>query len=250
MKPTLAEQLRGIKLDYQEYGRLPIHEDVLVFGVKKNEDGKIVSDRELLRQWKKLNLLRKNLKILNSYIQQNKDNKGETLNGWVARTGNRGISHLILKQIGDHTNETGGISAFFLNLQNFYDLQEEKYDALEMASQVSGDMEKSVLAMRDARQAKRRTRKKARKLKFKEMNTDGKGYLLIAAEEPTIEAPEAKKEPQGKSEPDKKDGGGESPKNDAADKAMKKVKRNMQILVAGTIITVAVVATVAALTKK
>src|SRR3990167_3007178 len=124
MKPSLADQLKEAKFNFSDYARLPIKEDVLIF---KKPSGSDADDDALMKQWEKLQYLQKHLKTINRYIQKN---KGEKLNEWL-KINNVGLSKIVLNKIGNHNNETGGISSYFFNLQNFYDIEEEKYDKVE-----------------------------------------------------------------------------------------------------------------------
>lgn len=179
MNPSLADQLKNVKLDSSDYSRLPIREDVLVFKDSAN----------VMKQWNKLVSLQSHLKVINRYIQRN---KGEKLNDWL-KTNNLVLSRNVLDKIGNHDNATGGISAYFLNLQNFYDGEEEKYDAMEENGGVPDDLQRILKEMRDARAEKRATRRKVRKLKLKDLKADGKGYLIVNVEEPEAPKEEPKK---------------------------------------------------------
>lgn len=219
MNPSLADQLKDVKLDTSDYSRLPIREDVLVF--KKNDK----EDKDLLKQWEKLHYLRNHLKTINRYIQKN---KGEKLYDWL-RANNTGLSKMVLDKIGNHNNETGGISMYFLNLQNFYDGEEEKYDKMESDTSMPGDLQTIVREMMEARTEKRQLRRKARKLQMRDMKKDGKGYLYVDVEEPK-KVEEVKEEKK------------ETPKEvEVVQDAIKKTKSNIAVWIAGTIITIGVI---------
>lgn len=217
MKESLADQLKTIKFDFSDYSRLPIREDVMVFK-KDNHD-----DKEIMKQWEKLIYLQKHLKTIDRYINKN---KGETLSQWL-KDNNTGLSKMVVDKIGSNNDSTGGITMYFLNLQNYYDGEEEKYDSMEMSAKMPSDLERIVKELRDARIEKRQNRKKARKIKMKDLKTDGKGYLYVESEEPTNEVPnEVKKEE----------------KTDSVVAAVKTSKKNIAIWIAGTTILVGVAA--------
>ena len=228
MKPNLSDQLREIKLDNQEYGHLPRREIVYHSGVEEA--------KEWQKQWAKLLLIRRNLKIVNRYIETN---RGETINQWAHNNNDRGISHIVLKAIGDHNNETGGISAYFLNLQEFYDCQEKKYDEIEVKVEfgMPENIKRILKKFRQERIKYQKERAKLRKLKLKDLKKEGKGFLMVEAEEP-----EAKKEPpvevtvEGARE--------------ETGKAVTKTNKKIGIWIAGTLITITLVSVVAALNKK
>lgn len=217
MKPNLADQLKDLKLDFSSYARLPIREDVLIF---ENGDTKTV-----LKQWEKLNYLRKHLQTIDRYIQ---NNKSEILNDWL-KANNTNLSQHVLDKIGSHNNATGGISAYFYNLQNFYDQEEQVYDGMEAGYKMPVDLVKPVLDMRLSRKEKRENRRSVRKIKVKDMKADGKGYLTVVVEEPMKMAAA--------------DGAGQ-PKADTAavENVLKSAKSNMAIWIGGGLIAITVIA--------
>lgn len=180
MKNALAEKLKEVKIDYSAYGTLPIREDAYLIQPASEEDKK---NKTLFKQWEKLNYIRKNLKILDRYI---KTSGSEKLTDWLKKN-NVGMSTVVLEKIGSHTNETGGISAYFFNLQKFYDEQEIIYDIKEALAHVPADFSGAIDAMRKEREEKRNGRGKTRKLFIRDMKLDGKGYLNIPEEMPTRE---------------------------------------------------------------
>lgn len=223
MKPDLATQLKEAKLDYSGYGRLPIREDVLVFR-KGNEENK-----DIMEQWEKLSYLQKHLSTIDRYIQRN---KGEKLGDWL-KSNNIGLSKIVLDKIGNHNNATGGISAYFLNLQNFYDQEEEKYDRMEMDSNVPADIKNIAEDLRKTRAEKRQMRRKTRKLKMRDLQADGKGYLQVDLEEPAVVKEEVVPTTEEKKSEEK------------VEEAVKTTKRNIGIWVAGTVISLTVIAMIA-----
>lgn len=179
MKSSLAEQLAGIKLDFSTYSKLPIREDVLIFDDAKPGDK---DKKPILAQWEKLHYLRNHLERLNRYLQKN---NGETIRDWMVAN-NTGLSKNVLDKIGSHNNKTGGISAYFFNLQNFYDQEEQKYDDMEANAKMPNDLIGLIGELRKKRFEKRNERRAVRKIKLRDMKADGKGYLEIAVEEPAV----------------------------------------------------------------
>lgn len=223
MRPSLKDQLAGIKLDFSTYSKLPIREDVLVFDNSSPDDKE---KKAILAQWEKLNYLRTHLDRLNQYIQKN---HGESIGDWLARN-NIGLSKVVLEKIGSHNNSTGGISAYFFNLQNFYDQEEQKYDEMEAKAKMPSDISNLIGDLRNRRYEKRLERREMRKLKMKDMKADGLGYLQIVVDEPEVVA--ADEAPQS-----------EIKKSEVAVAlAVKKVHGNISIWIAGAIIVVAAMA--------
>ena len=170
----LADLLKDVKIDFtSDYGRLPIGEDVIIFS----------PNEMVMKQWEKLHYLQKHLRVIDKYIQHN---KGETLNEALLAH-NIGLSKKVTDQIGNRNNETGGISMYFLILQNFFDIEEEKYDKIEGGVSIPGDIQNIVVDMRKERESKRQMRRKVRKLKMRDMKADGKGYFYVEAEDPKVE---------------------------------------------------------------
>lgn len=220
MNASLADQLKEAKLDYSSYGKLPIREDVLVFR-KGNEE-----DKDIMKQWEKISYLQKHLSTIDRYIQHN---KGEKLGDWLKQN-NIKISKIVFDKIGNHNNATGGISAYFLNLQNFYDQEEEKYDKMEVDSNVPAEEKKIAEDLRKTRAEKRQTRRKVRKLKTRDLHADGKGYLQVDLEEPAV----VKEEVVSTSE--------EKKAEEKVEEAVKSTKKNIGIWIAGTVIVIAAIA--------
>lgn len=245
---TLKEQLAGkTQLDYSAYGNLPIREDVYVIKENKKEDAQ---EQKLLKQWEKLNYIRKHLKIINKYILSGSE---AILNDWL-KENKQGISDLVRNKIGGYNNTTGGISAYFLNLQNFYDEQEKIYDAIESDSSPAEDIKRVVFNMRQTRGDKRKNRGVARKITIKNLKADGKGYLFVAMEEApaTSEKVEStiKKAADDAKEAvkDEKNATSENVVVSNKDKEeIKKTGNNIGVWIAGTLIFVASVAAIAAI---
>ena len=188
MNNLLKEKLSSIKLDYSTYGNLPIREDVVLIREINGND-------EILKRWEKLNYLRKNLHTLDRYIS---GNKGEALKEWLVAN-KTGMSPPVMEKIGNHNNETGGISAYFFDLQNFFDEEEAIYDALEGKLKVSPETDPGTKRMREEREQKRKNRVVTRKKHLKDLKTDNKGYLIleIPEEEPVhMNADGPKEEPK------------------------------------------------------
>ena len=225
MKPSIKDQLSGIKLDTSEYGWLPIREDVLCFD----------PDNGTQKQWEKLNIIRKNLKVVNKYIHPN---KGESINDWITQTGNNGISKIVLSSIGKHNDETKGITAYFINLQKFYDQEEEKYDTLEENAGINTDMKLAISELRDERKEKRKIRRSARKLKLRDLKKDGNGYLVVGDEEEPHKIEEKNEIKEQK----------ESVLQ--TQELIKNSKKRIRVWLVGAFITITAISLIASLSKK
>lgn len=178
MNASLKDQLSVIKLDFSVYGNLPSRDQVLILRSYQLPKDEII----LQKQWEKLYYLRKHLITINKYLLSQTD---EILKNWLQK--NRlGISHSVLKKIGNSNNETGGISIYYINLQNFYDEEEVKYDELEKAVKPDSILKEQIELLQKNREEKRKTRKKIRSLQLKDLKKNNKGYLLIAIEEPPL----------------------------------------------------------------
>ncbi len=226
MKSTLADQLKSIKsepTDVSEYGKLPVREDIVVL------------EPAAQKQWDKLRMIRKNLKVVDKYIATS---GGETLNEWIAATKNDGISKVVLDKIGSHNDATGGISAYFFNLQKFYDQEEQKYDEIEEKEILPDDIKKMVGDLRADRSEKRGNRAKARKIKLRDLKKDDKGYLVVEIEEPEVLNADGGQE-QPAPEPKL-----ENPKD-----VIEKSKKNIGVWIAGTLILITVITVGVSLTK-
>lgn len=169
----LKEALANSDINKAEYGLLPRRDDVILYEYpEKTLDG----FPNIEKLWGRLNIIRKNLKIVSRYLS---GNKGETLRQWAEKNGEQGISKVVLDKIGSHNDETGGISAYFLNLQNFYDQEESIYDDCEQQMLMPPEMAGNIGNMKAARAEKRKIRRKIRNLKLKDMKRDGNGFLVL-----------------------------------------------------------------------
>lgn len=214
MNPPLSEQLKTLKLDISTYAHLPVRDDVLAIIAMTDKE-----DKTLLKQWEKLNYLRKHLKILEKYIQTN---EGEPLLEWL-HNNRQGLSDIVLKKIGNYNDDTGGISAYYLNLQSFYDKEEEKYDGMESKASIPEDSKTIIDDLRAKRTESRKIRIKVRKIKTKDMKIDNKGYLYVTIDEPKIQPPES------------------LPTENSPSETIKKNTKNIGIWIAGTIILVGII---------
>ena len=235
-------QLKDVKFDFEEYGKLPLREHVLLF-----------DNAMLQKQWDKLRYIRKNLYISNKYLESKSDAK---LADWLTENNQR-LSDNVIKEMGDHNNETGGITAYFLNLQEFYDKEEIAYDDMEKEIFAPEDISPEIEELRKTRKEKRQNRYKARKLMTKDLKKDGKGYLMVDIEEP--ETPnenepknvdgEGKQEPKEKVKPKEESIAPEQTIAITPEQAIAKKQRVISICIAGTIILVSGIAVIAALRK-
>lgn len=177
----IGDKLKDLKLDYSAYTNLPSYADIILVKQNNEEDNK---KQLLIEKWRKVNYIRKHLKIVNDYID---NNKGETVNDWCAKNGH-GLADHVKKEIGDFNNETGGISSYFYQLQNFHDLEETEYDKMETDSTAPPEIKKAIDGLRDERGKKRTTRSGLRKKLVKDLKKDGKGYLVMEiGEEPAVQ---------------------------------------------------------------
>lgn len=231
MNASLADQLKATSLNFNDYGRLPMREDVLLF---KHKEGEI----PLLKQWDKLRLIRKNLFVLNKYLQKN---KGETVSEWLYDNKEH-LSDNALNKIGNYNDETGGISAYFFDLQNFYDQQEQEYDFAESKNTAPADAQKAINEMRLTRSTKRKARGIIRKEKLKNLKTDGKGFLLVTIEEPPV--PEPVKNADGKTEAKSEKLVTEKKETDKAVEEIRKTRKKIAIYFAGAVFLITTIALV------
>ena len=224
-------KLKSEKLDVSDYANLPLKEDVLAIEEPVEEDRK---KKVLYAQWKKLNIIRKNLKILDGYIQ---NNKGESLVDWL-NANNVHIHDIIFKKVGKFNNDTGGISVYFLNLQNLYNDQEALYDKYEAESKVPQEDKKKVDDLREARGEKRKIRREFRKVLLKDLKKDNKGFLQVEVEEEPV-AEVKKEEPELELAANSTNGDGEK-----VVKEIEKVKNNtgkIIVTIVGISLAVAVI---------
>lgn len=236
MNETAFDKLKGEKLDFSTYGKLPLRDDVLAIEEPEFDDRKA---KVLLKKWELLNYLRKNLKILDGYLGNNKD---ESLIDWLKKNG-AGMSDVVIKKIGRFNNKTGGISAYFLNLQKMYDEKEADYDVWEMKSKVCDEDKDAVSKMRDERGEKRKNRQQIRKILFKDLKADNKGYLEIEIEEEPVLVMAADGKVEDKKEPEV-----EEVKQEVKEEVEKVKKSTGKIIVVIAGISL-VIATVAAVTS-
>lgn len=221
-----AEKLKGIKLNFKTYGDLPIGEDVVLISPIDGNEG---YSKALYKQWEKLIYIQRSLGVLNKYIQ---NNDGEKFGEWL-KANQLTTSDEVYKKLHGHNNETGGISAYFFNLQTFYDEQEALYDNMEASGKAPEDFKTAILKLREERGDKRKTRGEERKIVVKDMKKDGKGYLYVELEEPPV-AEEKKSNSEVKAEK-------------AITEEVSKIKKstkNLGIYVAGSLIFVAIVVAV------
>lgn len=160
----LSKALSSKVKDNSEYGKLPTYEDILL----------IKSEQPIRKQWDKLNLIRKNLLILNRFL---KNNKRESLNAFLKNSNELGMSKMVLDKIGNKTDETGGIKAYFLSLQKLYDSEEMKYDEMEIKSKIDDSIDSAVRSSRESRMDKREIRRKIGKDRMKKLKDSGKGFF-------------------------------------------------------------------------
>lgn len=234
-KSILAEKLSGLKLDYDAYGHMPMRLEVLAIVPPKDKapDG-------LVKQYDKINYIKQHLSKVDDYI---KSGTKKPINIWDAET-KAGLSTKVLSELKGHNNETGGISMYFYNLQNLYDIEEALYDKMESECVLPEDSKKQILALRGERGEKRKTRSAERKILVKDLKKDGKGYLYVEVEK----EPDAEKK---KEEEEKL--AAEGAIKDEVKKETEKIKKTTSkvgVYVAGTVIFVTIVAAVWAATKE
>lgn len=236
-KKQIAAQLKNIELDFSAYGTLPIREDVLLF-VPKNEEQK--KSQAILKLWEKLRYLRNHMRALDEYL---KKNTGETISEWRKKH-NAGFSAKVLEAIGPYNNSTGGISAYFFNMQNFFDEQEELYDKMESEATLPADCEVTIPRLREQRKHKRKSRRIIRKDKVRKLKQDGKGYLEVHLGD------EAEVKPtEEKLSADAAEIKAEETKVEEATAAIVKKTSNIGVWIAGTVIFVAAVVAIAAVSS-
>lgn len=230
MNDTLAGQIGEIKFDFSDYGQLPVKNDIIVLSkAQPPEQCEII-----YKQWETLNYLLKNLQTLNEYLQTN---KGETLNAWLAQT-KSGISKSVVAKLGNHTNKTGGITAYFLNLQKIYNEEEAKYDNYEKKASVPDYFQGDAMNMQLRRLEKRKNRTASIKIQFRDLKKDDKGYLYVNLDEPEIIKTEEAAPEQKKTYADDSDT--EIPAKPAVN-IVKKEKSNVGIWVAVSVIAIVLI---------
>jgi hypothetical protein len=272
MKETLKDQLSKINFSAKDYGSLPLVEKTYELSKKLSpEEGKALTDK-----WETLRLIRKNLIVLDKYINQN---KGEQLNEWLHKN-KESIADRIKKELGGFNDKDKGISVYFLNLQNVHDQEEKKYDDMEELGKMSEFDKAYFEPMSKEREEKRKNRETGRNAKFKDFKKDGKGFLVVEEdpedndesvkqeikETPKIEEKKEEPKKEEKKEPEKQDITAENMQhinadadtntkktttdtakqvqdkidNTALELAMAKSKRNIVILLAGSAILLTV----------
>ena len=170
---VFADKLKDLKLDYSAYGKLPMRLDVMVIEVPNEKP-----EGALIAQFDKLTYMRQHLQKLDEYIKMKTD---ETLGEWDTRL-KAGISTYVLKELRNYNNETGGISAYFHDLQKRYNEEEAKYDKMESQCNAPEDIAKAVSDLSKDRADKRKTRAEELKILVKDLKKDGKGYLFVSIE--------------------------------------------------------------------
>ena len=194
MKGTLSDQLKEkLKydpIDLRAYGQLPQREDILFYAEQLPDE----KAQALIKQWEKLNYIRKNIKIVDNYINTN---KGETFSQWLTdKNETKNVNPHTLETLGGFNDATKGISVYALNLQKRYDDEEAKYDTMENDKDVAEFDRKDTEKTRTDRGDKRDNRKSVRSIKLKDFKKNDQGYLLVEEEEPTTKKEEVKVEPK------------------------------------------------------
>ncbi len=235
---VFADKLAGLKLDYEYYGRLPMRMDVQALVAP---DGKNTAD--VVSQFDKLQYIREHLKKIDDYI---KAKTNVPINEWSAKN-NKNLSTKVLSKLKGHTNETGGISKYFHDLQTIYDSEEALYDKMEADCKSDEASNKMFYGMRADRDEKRKTRSAERKLLVKDLKKDGKGFLFVEVEEAPVAKEEVKKEE--KENEHAADGDSKEKIEKEVDKIQKTTK-NVGIYIAGFTILLTAVIVVASATKE
>lgn len=237
---VLADKLAGLKLDYEDYGELPLRLDVQALTAPEGK-----KTDAILAQFDKLIYIRKHLKKIDEYI---KSKSKDPINEWNAVSG-KVLSTNVLSKLKGHNNETGGISAYFHDLQAIYDQEEAAYDKMEAQCKITDGTRQMFDDLRGEREEKRRTRGSERKILVKDLKKDGKGFLFVEVEdapvadqkEAVLSATSEKEEVKTKS-----DKVAEEIKEEA--EKIKKTTKNVGVYIAGFIITLTVVIAVASAT--
>lgn len=174
LKASLADQLKKLSptFDFNDYGKLPGKELICNAAATIPE---MAAQDDLVNQWSKLQYLADHLEALDKYIQENSN---ETLIDWTQRLNLVMAPHLIA-EIGKFDNKTGGISVYFLKLQQIFDEQEEIYDGMESDPYIMNEYANELNPLRANRDKKRKQRRDARKMQYKELKKDSKGYFVI-----------------------------------------------------------------------
>lgn len=229
---VLADKLAGLKLDYEDYGQLPIRLDVLAF---TPPNGKSIEP--IVAQFDKLLYIRNHLKKIDEYI---KANTKVPINEWNATHG-KALSTTVLSKLKGHNNETGGISAYFHDLQAIYDSEEATYDSMEAQCKITDGTKGSIDDLRGGRMEKRKTRGDERKILVKDLKKDGRGFLFVEVEEAPAKDDKKDEEKKEVSADGNKDGA----KIQEEVEDIKKDTKKIGIYVAGFIVTLTVVIAIA-----
>ena len=144
---ALADKLASLKLDYSDYGQLPMRLDVQALN---SPEGKKIED--VIAQFDKLLYIRNHLKKIDEYI---KSKSKEPINEWDAKT-KAGLSTKVLSKLKGFNNDDGGISAYFHDLQTIYDGEESIYDKMESQFKITDGTAKMFNDLRTEREEKRK----------------------------------------------------------------------------------------------
>ena len=235
---VLADKLAGLKLDFNDYGQLPMRFDVQALNAP---EGKKIE--AVIAQFDKLLYIQKHLNKIDEYI---KSKSKEPINEWNANSG-KILSTNVLSKLKGHNNETGGISAYFHDLQAIYDQEEAIYDKMEAQCEIKDGTKKMFDDLRVIRDEKRRTRGSERKILVKDLKKDGKGFLFVEVENaPVNDEKESVLSATGEKEEVKQDKVAEKIKEEA--NKIQKTTKNVGVYIAGFIITLTLVIAVASAT--
>ena len=238
---VLADKLAGLKLDYEDYGQLPMRFDVQALTAP---EGKKIE--AVIAQFDKLIYIRNHLKKIDEYI---KGKIHEPINEWDAKV-KAGLSTKVLSKLKGFNNKDGGISMYFHDLQTIYDQEEAIYDKMESQCKITDGTNKTFEDLRREREEKRKTRSAERKKLVKDLKKDGKGFLFVEVEDaPVADEKEAVLSANGEKEEVKPkiDKVAEEIKEEA--EKIKKTTKNVGVYIAGFIITLTVVIAVASATS-
>lgn len=232
---VLADKLAGLKLDFEDYGQLPMRFDVQALSAP---EGKKIE--AVLAQFDKLLYIQKHLNKIDEYI---KSKSKEPINEWDAKN-KAGLSTQVLSKLKGFNNDDGGISMYFHDLQKIYDDEEAMYDKMESQCKITDGTNKMFEDLRSERVEKRKTRASERKILVKDLKKDGKGFLFVEVEDaPVDNKKETVLSATGEKEGIKKDKVSEEIKEEA--EKIKKTTKNVGVYIAGFIITLTVVIAVA-----
>jgi hypothetical protein len=229
---VLADKLSGLKLDYEDYGQLPLRLDVQALTAPEGK-----KTDAILAQFDKLIYIQKHLKKIDEYI---KLKTREPINEWNANSG-KVLSTGVLSKLKGHNNETGGISAYFHDLQSIYDQEESIYDKMESQCKITDGTKQMFDDLRNGREDKRRTRGSERKILVKDLKKDGKGFLFVEVEDAPVNT-EKEKDVVLSATGEKEEATNKVAEDikEEADK-IKKTTKNVGIYIAGFIVTLTLV---------